>query len=295
MSRLSVLIAAGVASVAIACASQRPVPQWLPVPAFLNDAPRTPQLLILGVFHFDDAGLDAYKERFKINVMLPERQREIEGTVEQLAQYRPTKIAVEVTADRQGWLDSLYKEYLDGRYRLGANEVYQLGFRLARRLGHQRIYAGDATSRSVLTQQTVAASLSRLNIQMDTIGRAIEAEAWNQRYRRLYEYDDSLKTVVPLATYLTYINSPERVRIGHGAYTVGGFKLLGPTADYLGPDDATEWYNRNLRIYSNMQWLANTPEDRILLIIGAGHLPILRFLASSAPDIELADIANVLQ
>jgi hypothetical protein len=293
MRRVSILIAAGV--VVIACASRHPISQSMAVPDFLNDAPRTPELLILGVFHFDDPGLDAYKGRFTINVMLPERQREIEGVVEQLAQYRPTKVAVEVTADRQRWLDSLYKEYVEGRYRLGANEVYQLGFRLARRLGHQRVYAADATSRSVLTEQSVAASLSKLRIQMDTIGRAIEAEPWNRRYRRLYEHDDSLKTVVPLTTYLAYINSPERLRIGHGAYTVGGFKLLGPDADYLGPDDATEWYNRNLRIYSNLQWLANTPEDRILLIIGAGHLPILRFLANSAPDIKLVDIANVLQ
>jgi hypothetical protein len=293
MRRVSILIAAGV--VIIACAPRHPVSQSMAVPDFLNDAPRTPELMILGIFHFDDPGLDAYKERFKLNVMLPERQREIEDVVEQLAQYRPTKVAVEVTTDRQRWLDSLYKEYVEGRYRLGANEVYQLGFRLARRLGHQRVYAADATSRSVLTEQNVAASLSRLRIQMDTIGRAIEAEPWNRRYRRLYEHDDSLKTVVPLATYLAYINSPERLRIGQGAYTVGGFKLLGPDADYLGPDDATQWYNRNLRIYSNLQSLANTPEDRILLIIGAGHLPILRFLANSAPDMKLVDIASVLR
>jgi hypothetical protein len=204
-------------------------------------------------------------------------------------------VAVEVTADRQAWLDSLYSEYLDGRYALGTNEIFQLGFRLARRLGHERLYAADAPSRSVLTEQEVRASLAKLHIQMDTVGRAIEAEPWNRRYRRLHEHDDSLKTVVPLAAYLAYINSPERLRIGHGAYTVGGFKLLGPNADYLGPDDATQWYNRNLRVYSNIQWLATSPEDRVLLVIGAGHLPILRFLASSAPDLRLLDIANVLQ
>jgi hypothetical protein len=290
---VGLLIAAS--GVVTACAHKHPVIQSLATPGFLNDAPKTPELLMLGVFHFDDPGLDAYKARFKVNVMLPERQKEIEEIVERLAQSRPTKIAVEVTADRQRWLDSLYNEYLEGRYRPGPNEVYQLGFRVARRLGHQRVYAVDAPSRSVLTEQNVSASVAKLHIQMDTIGRAIEGEPWNMRYRRLYEYDDSLKTVVPLVTYLAYINSPERLRIGHGAYTVGGFRLLGPNADYLGPDDATEWYNRNLRIYSNLQWLAKMPEDRILLIIGAGHLPILHFLANSAPDLKLIDIAPVLR
>jgi hypothetical protein len=264
------------------------------IPPFLNEAPERPSLLVLGVFHFDDAGLDAYKPRFTIDVMSPERQREIEGVVDHLAGFRPTKVAVEVKPDRQRWLDSLYQEYVQGRYTLGKNEIFQLGFRLARRLGHNRVYAADAQSRSVLTEQDMKAAVAELRLDMDTIGRAIESEPWNRRYRRLYEHDDSIKAVVPLATYLDYINSPERLRVAHGAYIVGGFKLLGPAANYLGPDDATEWYNRNLRIYSNLQSLAKSPGDRVLLIIGAGHVPILRFLGSSAPDLRLMDARDFL-
>jgi len=50
------------------------------------------------------------------------------------------------------------------------------------------------------------------------------------------------------------------------------------------PDDATQWYTRNLRIFSNLQHLTTSASDRILLIIGAGHLPILRFPAQSSRE-----------
>jgi hypothetical protein len=71
--------------------------------------------------------------------------------------------------------------------------------------------------------------------------------------------------------------------------------LLGPNAAYLGPDDATEWYNRNLRIYSNLQHLAESPTDRVLMIIGAGHLPILRFIAQSSPELRLRETGEFLR
>jgi hypothetical protein len=67
---------------------------------------------------------------------------------------------------------------------------------------------------------------------------------------------------------------------------------FGSDLQYLGPDDATSWYNRNLRIFSNLQALTSSSNDRILLIVGAGHLPILRFLAESSPEHRLRELAE---
>ena len=75
---------------------------------------------------------------------------------------------------------------------------------------------------------------------------------------------------------------------------MGSFRL-GPNADYLGPDDATSWYNRNLRIFSNLQAITSDTSDRILVIIGAGHLPILRFLAQSSPEYRVRDVAEFVR
>jgi uncharacterized protein DUF5694 len=264
------------------------------IPDFLDATAPKAELLFLGVFHFDDKGLDAYKPKFKLDVLSPQRQREIEQLVEQLAAFRPTVVAVEALPGEQARLDSTYAVYESGNFRLGANEVYQLGFRLAKRVHLQRVTAADAESRTYMTEAEAMAKVKSLGLNMDSVMRAIQSDPWSLRYQRLYAYDDSLKTVHPLAEHLLYINSLERLRIGHGAYVTGSFKL-GPNADYLGVDDATQWYNRNLRIFSNLQHMTTGPSERIVVIIGAGHLPILRFLAQSSPEYRLREPAEFIR
>ncbi|HEV8362762.1 MAG TPA: DUF5694 domain-containing protein [Gemmatimonadaceae bacterium] len=263
------------------------------IPDFLYAAAPKAELLFLGVFHFDDKGLDAYKPKFRLDITSPERQRQIDQLVDQLAGFRPTTVAVEALPTEQRRLDSLFALYSSDRYELETNEVFQLGFRLAKRAGLQRVIGADAESRSYMTEAEAMAKVKALGLNMDSIMRAIQNDPWSARYQRLYAYDDSIKTVRSLAQHLLYINSAERVRVGHGAYVVGSFKL-GPNADYLGVDDATQWYNRNLRIFSNLQHMTSGPSERIILIIGAGHLPILRFLAQSAPEYRLREPAEFI-
>lgn len=250
------------------------------------------ELLFLGVFHFDDQGLDAYKPKYKIDFMAPARQRELERLAEQLASFRPTKIAVEAERSDQARLDSLYGAYVQGTSTLGPDEVYQVGFRLAKRLGLAKVYAVDAAARAYMTDEEARVKIASLAVNMEALMKRIQEDPWTIRYQQLYAREDSLKTVHSLAEHLLYMNTPERIRAGHGAYLVGSFKF-GADLEYIGPDDATSWYNRNLRIFSNVQSITSTT-DRILVIIGAGHLPILRFLAESSPEHRLREVREFL-
>lgn len=90
------------------------------------------------------------------------------------------------------------------------------------------------------------------------------------------------------------MNSPGRLALGHGHYLVGAFKA-GDGTEYPGADHLSAWwYNRNLRIFANLLQLAREPEDRVLFIVGAGHVPIIHHAAQSAPDVELIEVADVL-
>ena len=80
----------------------------------------------------------------------------------------------------------------------------------------------------------------------------------------------------------------------HGHYLVGTFKL-GRGDDYFGADLKTAWYNRNLRIFHNIQHATSGPGDRILIVIGSGHVPILRHAAQASPEYELVEVCDVLQ
>lgn len=276
--------------------------QGHPIPTvYLTDDP-TPfpdlaraRMLLLGTFHFDDPGLDDYKPQFPWDPHTPTHQREIEDVVERLAQYAPTRIALEWPATRQARLDSLYRAYREDDAPLAADERQQLGFRLARRLGHDRVYAVDAPARSYfpdMTQEEYEARVARL---LDGADPALVAryEVLEGRYAALHRQDDSLKTLLPLRDLLLRANAPEELQASHGQYLIGEFQL-GRDDDWFGPDMRTRWYNRNLRIFHNLQRITPSPQERVLLIIGAGHVPILRHAALASPEYELVDVADYL-
>jgi hypothetical protein len=95
------------------------------------------KILILGTYHFDNPGRDSVNVRVD-DVLAEKRQREIALVLDRLANFKPTKIAIEASYKSTHW-QNLYKDYLDGKYQLGRNEIEQIGFRLARRLGLQTL------------------------------------------------------------------------------------------------------------------------------------------------------------
>ena len=72
-------------------------------------------------------------------------------------------------------------------------------------------------------------------------------------------------------------------RLGYGAYLVGDFKLDNQRgADIL----SIWWYNRNMRIFRNLQDMNTSKNDRILVIFGNVHASILRQLLESSPEFK---------
>jgi hypothetical protein len=262
-----------------------------------QDAPpirpeKQPHVMLLGTFHFQDAGLDGYKPRFTIDIRSAERQRELEDVIARLAAWRPTRIAIEARVERQARLDSLFALYPGNGMDTLRNEIYQIGFRLAKRLGLEGVDAVDAPARYLDS----AMSEAEWKRRRDALAKGpLEATDWDARYKLLYEADDSLKTTRTLRETLLHENSPERLLLGHGHYLVGDL-LNGPVGDYFGADGfVSAWYNRNIRIYSNVARLARNDDERILLIIGAGHVPILRELMRSTPALQLDEVNDVLR
>lgn len=252
----------------------------------------SPEVLLLGMFHFQDAGLDGYKPEFPFDVRSPARQRELGEVLDRLAAWKPTRILVESKVERQGRLDSLYAVYPGGGMDTLRNEIYQVGFRLARRLGLPGVTAMDAPARWLdpgMTEEEYERRSKAL------AKGPLSGTDWGARFTALYRADDSLKSVRPLRARLLAINTPERLRAGHGHYLVGDL-LNGPPGDYFGADGfASAWYNRNIRMYSNVVRSVRGPDERVLVVIGAGHVPILRELMLSTPVVRLVEVADVLE
>jgi pheromone shutdown protein TraB len=55
------------------------------------------------------------------------------------------------------------------------------------------------------------------------------------------------------------------------------------------------WYERNFKIASNVLRLIDAPTDRVLVLIGAAHGPILREILSGVPGVRVIPPGEALR
>ena len=103
--------------------------------------PARAEVLVLGTYHMANPGRDIVNMKVD-DVLAPKRQAEIAEVTAVLKKFRPTKIAVEASFNNDAMLKR-YTDYVAGKYELTRNETEQIGFRLAKELGHKTIYSVD--------------------------------------------------------------------------------------------------------------------------------------------------------
>lgn len=247
----------------------------VPLTAQTTPPPEPAQVLVLGVYHFANPGLDVVKVEVA-DVLSPTRQDEILSVVEALSSFHPTRVAVEELPSTRSRLDSLYAAYLLKRHELTRNETQQLGFRLAAMHGHSRVFPVDYRNDfpfGALLEYAEAHDLDFLTFVDEERARmTAEDERWQREHT--------------VAEILRQKNDPENLAQKHGIYM--RFARVGAGDTHVGADLLSSWYERNIRIFTNIQDLARTG-DRILLIVGSGHAPILRELIASDPELILVD------
>jgi hypothetical protein len=244
------------------------------------------EVLLLGTFHFADAGLDTYRPEVDVDIFSAARQRELEDLLECLASFDPTVIAVEWPSSDQEGLDRRIENIRSGQRPLTAHEIDQIAVRLAQRLGLGRLHAVDVKGRWYQPEIDIDAYIK----EHDQV--ELTDDGWNERYTRLYRFEDELKAKHTLRQHLLFANEPDRLRAKHGHYLVGWVKA-GKGDEYPGIDGITAWYNRNLRIFGNIQRISR-PGDRVLVLIGSGHVPILRHAVDASPDFALIEVSEVI-
>jgi len=242
-------------------------------------APRR-EVLILGTYHMNNPGKDLFNTKAD-DVLAPKRQAELAELIEVLERFKPTKIAVERDAGDQRIVKD-YKDYLAGTHELTRNEIEQVGFRLAKELGHTTIYAVDADGEFPYARLVKYAKATGRDKELDAlmaeVGAGVKAGT---------EYLGS-HTILEA---LLRMNSDAKVAEDLGYY----FREaeFGEPWDWAGADLVSDWFRRNMRIYTNVTQVASAPDDRVLLIYGGGHLGWLQFAFGNNPTIRLRKLAEL--
>jgi hypothetical protein len=238
-----------------------------------------PEVLVLGVYHMANPGHDLFNMQAD-DVRAPKRQQEIAKLIEVLKRFNPSKIAIEsnIYSQRSG---KEYADYLAGKYTLTSNEIDQIGYRLAKELGHRKVYPVDVDAdfpfQPVVNYAKASGRSKELDSMMAEIGAMVKAQ------------NDYLTSHTILETLL-YMNADDKVAQDVGFYYREA--QFGEAGDWAGADLVAEWFRRNMRIYSNVTQLVHSPTDRILVIFGAGHLGWLQHDFASNLNLRLRKLAE---
>lgn len=269
VSRLTLALALGAAGPAFSqtTAAERPA------------APARAEVLVLGTYHMANPGHDIHNMHAD-DVLAPRRQAEIAEVMAALKKFRPTKIAVESDAGTDR-IPKAYAEYVAGTHELTRNEIEQLGFRLAKELGHKTVYPVDADGDF---------PWQRLVNYARGAGRSKEFDAMNGEIGEMVKAEGAYLASHTVLETLLYMNSDEGVASYVGWY----FRLarFGEPNDWAGADLVSDWFRRNMRIYSNLLPLVDAPGERVLVIFGAGHLGWLQHDVASNPGLRLRKLAE---
>lgn len=231
-------------------------------------------LILIGTVHFNNPGFDRGKV-IDINILSEAKQGELEEITSKISQkYHPDKIFVESPyADRQTLSheydlyrrgkpyykdDSLATDFLKKKY--AQNEIYQLGFRLARKAKNEAIYSMD---HDLEQRYDLLEGELRKSIDIDT-------SHYMRRLSQLTLYINKSLERPKLREILSSLNSPEQMLLNKGTY-ISVINRLNTDPEFFGPDFLSSWYKRNLIMYSHIQNQVNQGDKNIVVIVGCGH------------------------
>src|SRR5262245_14686827 len=234
---------------------------------------RAVPVLILGTYHFANPNLDQVKTGFDDHKS-ERRQREIEDVCKLLAGFAPTKIAVEAPAGEA--LQRSFDGYRAGTRELAVNESEQLGMRLAKALGHERVFGIDSKLDLDLNAVMEASKRSGRNELLGFMGKSMA---------RIEQLQQSLVKMT-VRDALLAVNDPSLMPLGRDLYL--RLAVVRDGDQYIGADQVARWYQRNFRMFANLAAVIS-PGDRVLLIVGSGHAPILRELVQADEGLRLVE------
>lgn len=231
------------------------------------------EIILVGTFH--------YPERF--DIFSDDVQNQIDMFTDRLASFYPNKIAVEFPYRMQSELDKLYKQSYKNTFgenavygnieRYGSvcpfksvNEIVQIGFRLGKKLNHDKIYGIDE-------------DIELSDELFEKISPYIDMNSYSAQMQKMTE------NVQDITELYAVHNSDEYIRFDHSIYLDINKINLGK---YEGNQLVLQWYERNLKIFSNLQNVCEK-RDRVLVLIGSSHLKILKEFITSSNELELVE------
>ena len=240
-------------------------------------------ILNFGTFHFGytpDANTTEFDEHDK------ENQRQSHEVAKKLSKFAPTVILVERVPDYNKELQREYEAYIRSPEMSFDNpsEIELLAFELGRLSGTKRIYGID---HSMGYNYNIG---NEMENSIDSL--------WHDKYNanplsfypEVYVNKDELDLLEKLKLtnhnrYLDFLISVNADILTH----------VGSEEGFEGADEATKYYQRNLRMYSNLNRIKLDENDRVFILMGASHTAFFRDFISRSPKYTMVNTFEYLE
>jgi hypothetical protein len=259
--------------------------------------------MVVGFVHL----AQIYNKEPQSDVLNSKKQAEIAKLREHLLKFRPDAIMIEAEPSDQGQIDSLYALYRAGKLDFstlpsstGRSERYQVGFVMAKQLNLPSPSCIDyyaSTSQSLLS--------SGDNIDYFNKGLK-EMQVTVRPLHRMAQHDS-----LSVYDYIALANHPDLVAMSHrvifnnpAMVTNGAFSATGTNTNDLGKVDTayigahyiTLFYNRNLKIYSNiLQAQQKSKAKRVMVLLGQNHVGVQQELFALNPNYHVVPASKYLK
>lgn len=239
------------------------------------------KVLNVGTFHMAGTS-DAHKIEYNA-----ENEKSISETyqiAQMIAAFKPTVICVERVPSENNNLNADYRKFLtqkDHRPNY-SGEIGLIAYNVGKIAGVKTIYCIDE-------QETAPYNYGIYSELQEVVDSTTTKEYINSILANLSSFEkgttlERLKAFNTQEFYTISINLNAEI-LTHTA-TKGGFE---------GADEAAKFYRRNLRIYSNLNQIPLTKDDRVFILMGATHTAFLNEFLKRSPKYEVVDVFDYLK
>ena len=248
------------------------------------------QVLLVGTSHWNNyqsKGLDVAQTN-EVDILSSHYQKDLDEIVSKIKSFNPSKIFVERTIRYQPNLDSLYQLYCTSDWGENRrNEIYQLGFKVAKSLNHKRVYGIDFRNTRFpydsLIKAMHTAKQTELIASFDD-----ELKQYEQDYNKLIAEKKPLKEI------LYFLNDETQRKIDLSWYLNGANKG-GDLNTSVGSFLASEWIKRNIYSYGLILKYTEPTDERIMILMGASHIAVLENLIAYHPEWEKIELKTLME
>ena len=262
-------------------------------PTETNSNNHQTEVLLIGTFHYNNPGADVAKTK-SFDILSEKSQMELEEISSDINKYSPSKVFVEWPYDEQKELDSLYNLYKDDNYFTNdslsdfylKNEIFQLAFRVAKKGNHDKVYAIDYLG-TEFPYQKVMEDIEANN-QTELKGQIEDAIA-----EFTTEFDDMIDSGTSLRELTLSLNTAESRYKSNDIHNNILFQA-GSVTDQNGVHLTSEWYKRNLYMWSFIQKQTYASDERIMVLAGSSHAAMFELFIDENKGWQVVELKEVL-